>query len=230
MPSSSPWHSTSPCLASSSIRTNVITTFMTPMVCGPSAQEGHTRALYGIAFHADGSLVATTGLDCLIRLWDLRSGKAVQLLQVCRGVGPSPRHIRCLTSLLPLPFVTPHHPLCPLLPCCSSTIHPARPQGHVKQVLGLDFSPNGVVLASGSDDHSARLWDLRKKKCAYTIPGHSALISHVKVAAQGGSTIVPCSLPMVPSPRCLVLAVPARARPLPDDGLVRQQGQAVVNA
>ena len=70
-------------------------------------------------------------------------------------------------------------------------IHPAsaRPQGHVKQVLGLDFSPNGVVLASGSDDHSARLWDLRKKKCAYTIPGHSALISHVKVAAQGGTQL-----------------------------------------
>ena len=29
-------------------------------------------------------------------------------------------------------------------------------QGHVKQILGLDFSPNGVNLASGSDDHTVR--------------------------------------------------------------------------
>ena len=42
-------------------------------------QEGHTRALYGIAFHPDGSLVATAGLDAVIRVWDLRSGKSIQV-------------------------------------------------------------------------------------------------------------------------------------------------------
>ena len=54
---------------------------LTPTPTPTLLQEGHTRALYGIAFHPDGSLVATAGLDCLIRLWDLRSGKAIQLLQ-----------------------------------------------------------------------------------------------------------------------------------------------------
>ena len=74
-------------------------------------------------------------------------------------------------------------------------IHPAsaRPQGHVKQVLGLDFSPNGVVLASGSDDHSARLWDLRKKKCAYTLPAHSSLISHVRFEPTAGHFLLSSS-------------------------------------
>ena len=49
------------------------------------------------------------------------------------------------------------------------------------------------MLASGSDDHSARLWDLRKKKCAYTIPGHSALISHVKFQPEHGHYLMTAS-------------------------------------
>ena len=48
--------------------------------------------------------------------------------------------------------------------------------------LGLWFG-----LASGSDDHTVRLWDLRKKKCAYTLPAHSSLISHVRFEATGAS-------------------------------------------
>ncbi len=35
-------------------------------------------------------------------------------------------------------------------------------QGHVKQVLGVDFAPCGVKLATGSDDNTIRLWDLRR--------------------------------------------------------------------
>jgi U4/U6 small nuclear ribonucleoprotein PRP4 len=48
------------------------------------------------------------------------------------------------------------------------------------QVLGIDFALNGYQLATGSDDHTVKIWDLRKKRCSYTIPAHSALISHVK--------------------------------------------------
>ena len=41
-----------------------------------AAQEGHHQgSVYGLASHPDGALAATGGLDALVRLWDLRSGK-----------------------------------------------------------------------------------------------------------------------------------------------------------
>lgn len=54
------------------------------------------------------------------------------------------------------------------------------------QVLGLSFSPNGYRLATGSEDNTCRIWDLRKRKCIYTVPAHSHLISQVKFEPQEG--------------------------------------------
>jgi U4/U6 small nuclear ribonucleoprotein PRP4 len=42
-------------------------------------QEGHSRGVYGLAFHHDGSLAASCGLDALARVWDLRIGTSVFL-------------------------------------------------------------------------------------------------------------------------------------------------------
>lgn len=54
-------------------------------------------------------------------------------------------------------------------------------------------SPAGTQLASGSDDHTVRIWDLRKKKAAYTIPAHSSLISHVRFAPGHGRFLLSTS-------------------------------------
>ena len=61
-----------------------------------SYQEGHSCSVYDIQFHLDGSLVGTCGMDSCARIWDLRSGKCLMVLQ-----------------------------------------------GHLKNVLTVDFSPNG---------------------------------------------------------------------------------------
>ena len=63
-------------------------------------QEGHSRPVFGIGFQVDGSLAATIGLDAHARVWDLRSGACVAILE-----------------------------------------------GHVKQAIALDWSPNGLFVA-----------------------------------------------------------------------------------
>ena len=53
-------------------------------------------------------------------------------------------------------------------------------RGHVTQMLDMHFSPNGVNLATASDDHTVNVWDLRARKVTCAIPAHSRLISSVR--------------------------------------------------
>lgn len=35
-------------------------------------------------------------------------------------------------------------------------------------------------MATGSEDNSAKIWDLRRTECIYTLPAHVNLVSNVK--------------------------------------------------
>ena len=52
--------------------------------------------------------------------------------------------------------------------------------GHVQPILGLDFSPNGYQLATGSGDDTIRIWDMRASKALYTIPAHKSNVADVR--------------------------------------------------
>ena len=43
-------------------------------------QEGHSKAVFDIAFQTDGSVALTGGLDCYGRVWDLRTGRCIMFL------------------------------------------------------------------------------------------------------------------------------------------------------
>lgn len=57
-------------------------------------------------------------------------------------------------------------------------------QGHVQGILTMDFSPDGYHVATGSEDHSCRIWDLRKRGCVYVLPAHKSLIAQVSLQAK----------------------------------------------
>ena len=50
-------------------------------------------------------------------------------------------------------------------------------EGHAKKVVTVDFSPNGYQLATGSEDNTVRVWDIRKRKNVHTVPAHQNLVS-----------------------------------------------------
>lgn len=39
----------------------------------------------------------------------------------------------------------------------------------------MDFSPNGYYIATGSEDNTARIYDLRKKEALAILPGECLL-------------------------------------------------------
>ena len=60
-------------------------------------------------------------------------------------------------------------------------------------MLAIDFCPDGVRVATGSEDHSVRIWDLRKRAAVYVIPGHRSLVSQVRWAPDGGHWLLTAS-------------------------------------
>lgn len=57
--------------------------------------------------------------------------------------------------------------------------------GHHKSILSSDFSDNGYQLATGSQDNTVKIWDLRRRAASATLPIHSKLISDVRFQHEG---------------------------------------------
>jgi len=53
---------------------------------------------------------------------------------------------------------------------------PIQLTGHGEAISALDFSPDGQWLASGSDDHTVRLWNVHTRKVHRVLRGHRAKI------------------------------------------------------
>ena len=65
-------------------------------------------------------------------------------------------------------------PLCPVesSPCSASTVPNLASPGHSSPILCASFSPTGNLLATGSGDTNARLWDLFTELPSHTLTGH----------------------------------------------------------
>ena len=61
----------------------------------------------------------------------------------------------------------------------------AKIYAHVDYVRALAFSPNGNLLASGSVDKTAKLWDMSTSKCVRTLKGHASWVRGVALIPNG---------------------------------------------
>jgi WD40 repeat protein len=60
---------------------------------------------------------------------------------------------------------------------------------HTARVRSLALSPNGARAVSGSEDHTVRVWDLRRGTLERTLTGHSDAIRAVAVLPDGESAV-----------------------------------------
>ena len=49
-------------------------------------------------------------------------------------------------------------------------------RGHATEIVCLSFDPNGVIVATGSMDSTAKLWDVTRGVEVASLAGHTAEI------------------------------------------------------
>ena len=62
-------------------------------------------------------------------------------------------------------------------------------KGHSNWINDISFSPDGKAMITGSEDCSARLWNLRTSTCVAKLDGHSAPVRAVAFTPDGKAIV-----------------------------------------
>lgn len=158
--------------------------------------EGHTNSVYSVHFSPNNQTLASGSKDTCIRIWNAIDGNC---LEVLRGHTDGVRCVRYspdgqllasgsydlsvrLWSGLPDVKVGSSH--------LDGQPDAKQPDvrvlhGHTNWVWSIAFSPEGDILASGSDDRTLRLWDVKDGNSINVIEGHTLDIFALAISADG---------------------------------------------
>ncbi len=155
--------------------------------------QGHTGGVTGIAVQpladdvTDSPLIATTGEDGTLRIWSMAAAPdpLESITQEITNVVTSRDGKLLATSglLNDRPAISIRN--------LETNSHVTTLLGHAGPVRAMQFSADGTKLATGSDDGTARVWDLTDMKfpelSRYT--GHKAAVTAVTISIDGALAV-----------------------------------------
>lgn len=128
--------------------------------------EGHQSEVNGVDFHHSQTVMATASDDGRVQIWDFSEGVKLRTLDGhdkevygCKFLGQDYQYLVATCSFDQKARVFDMRNK----NCVATLCH------HTDDIIGIDFSPRGNLLATGSDDGLVALWDARTWRMAQQI-------------------------------------------------------------
>ncbi|PSB65391.1 hypothetical protein C7B79_05660 [Chroococcidiopsis cubana CCALA 043] len=142
--------------------------------------EGHTKAVWSVAFSPDGNYIVSGSDDNTIRLWNLQ-GQAIGK--------PFKGHTDIVNSVAFSPdgnyIVSGSRDKTVRLWNLQGQAIGKPFKGHTDAVCSVAFSPDGNCIVSGSDDNTIRLWNLQGQAIGKPFKGHTKAVNSVAFSPDG---------------------------------------------
>ncbi|MCD0161469.1 WD40 repeat domain-containing protein [Deinococcus sp. 6YEL10] len=145
-----------------------------------TALTGHSNSVTGLAFVPGQSMLASSGMDGRVILWDLNRHSAVRTFQNPEGE----LYAVAVSADGTLLAAGGEQGRVTVWDRATGAVR-ATLDSSLAETLHLAFSPDGTTLAVGSGDDRIRLWSVASGQLKRTLIGHAARVTAVKFSSDG---------------------------------------------
>ncbi|KAJ6439024.1 Vegetative incompatibility protein HET-E-1 [Purpureocillium lavendulum] len=135
--------------------------------------RGHSDVVHSVTFSPDGTTLASASGDGTARIWDATTADSPE------GRRGQVRSTTIPVRSLVLAWALRYRPQA-TADCSRATL-----RGDNDEVNSAVFSPDGMTLASASDDQTVKIWDTTTGHCRATLQGHHRRVLSVAFAPDG---------------------------------------------
>ena len=149
--------------------------------------KAHTDLVFDVVFSPDGKTLATAGRDDTMRWWDIHTGKNIKTFSEYLGGRSYMRYSPDGKTIA----IERHNKV--WLRDASTGKHLITFEGHTEYIAGIAFSPKKNIIATGSADKTARLWNAHTGESIKTLTGHTDTVYTPMFSPDGNKLATRCN-------------------------------------
>ncbi|KAJ3243982.1 hypothetical protein HDU77_010117 [Chytriomyces hyalinus] len=144
----------------------------------------HFDCFKSVAISPDSKKIVSGFKYGTIKVWDMQTGKCLQMLQCCRGsvtsvaISPDSNTIVCASSDKTVQAWSLQTGECTLVW-----------EGHSSDACSVAISPDSKTIVSGFEDGTVKVWNMQTEECILTLEGHSKTVKSVAISPDSNTIV-----------------------------------------